>query len=73
MYVEIGTEAAQFLLWEYINGFFIALQYAGRGQCQCSSSQKVTKLSERGHEYELSADVLLKRDRVSGCDTTVDM
>ncbi len=30
MNVEIRTEAAQFLLWEYINGIFVAVYKPGR-------------------------------------------
>ncbi len=36
MNVEIGTEAAQFLSWEYINGIFVAV-HVSTGQRQLSS------------------------------------
>jgi hypothetical protein len=34
MNVEIGTESAPFLFWEYINGIFIAVQDANDGHYQ---------------------------------------
>jgi hypothetical protein len=40
MNVDIGTEAAQFLFWEYINGIFVAVQDGLELKCRHEGSHK---------------------------------
>ncbi len=36
MNVEIDTEAAEYLVWECINGIFVAVQVLGQGALTCA-------------------------------------